>query len=71
MLLSDDPGIGHADGAEPGGIGGALLKFGLHGVPVMIIFTIIAIVGWTFCHFIDLHLLSAMRLGVVGVVADM
>lgn len=70
LLLSDDPGIGHADGAEPGGIGGVLLKFGLHGVPVMIIFTIIAIVGWTFCYFIDLHLLSAMRLGVVGVVAD-
>lgn len=74
LLLPDDPGMSHADGAEHGaehgGIGGVLLKFGLHGVPVMIIFTIIAIVGWTFCYFIDLHLLSAMRLGVVGVVAD-
>jgi hypothetical protein len=70
LLLSDDPGMSHADGAEHGGIGGVLLKFGLHGVPVMIIFTIIAIVGWTFCYFIDLHLLSGMRLGVVGVAAD-
>lgn len=69
-LLPDDLGGDGADGAEPGGIGGVLLKFGLHGVPVMIIFTIIAIVGWTFCYFIDLHLLSAMHLGVIGIVAD-
>ena len=69
-LLPDDLGVDGADSGEPGGIGGVLLKFGLHGVPVMIIFTIIAIVGWTFCYFIDLHVLSGMDLGLLDVVAE-
>jgi hypothetical protein len=70
LLLSDDIGAGGADGAEPSGINGLLMKFGLHGVPVMVIFTIIAIVGWAFCYFIDLHLLGQMKLGMLGVLAD-
>lgn len=69
LLLPDDPGMGHADGADHGGIGGILMKFGLHGVPVMIIFTIIAIVGWAFCYFIDLHILSSIGSGLVGTAA--
>ncbi|MEQ1514564.1 MAG: hypothetical protein ABL934_18060 [Lysobacteraceae bacterium] len=69
-LLPDDLGVDGADGAEPGGIGGVLLKFGLHGVPVMIIFTILAIVGWAFCYFIDLHVLRGLDLGPMGVVAE-
>ena len=68
LLLSDDPGMGHADGADHSGIGGILMKFGLHGVPVMIIFTIIAIVGWAFCYFIDLHILTCMGAGPIGIV---
>ncbi len=69
LLLSDDPGMGHADGADHGGIGGVLMKFGLHGVPVMIIFTIIAVVGWAFCYFVGLHVLTHIGSGPVGVVA--
>lgn len=81
-LLPDDLGMdnlhgahgGHgahdAHGTEHGGAGGLLMKFGLHGVPVMVVFTIIAIVGWIFCYFIDLQVLSRVKLGALGVVAD-
>jgi hypothetical protein len=68
-------GIGHAHGAhhhdaDPGNAGGVLMKFGLHGVPVMVVFTIIAIVGWAFCYFIDLLLLSDMAPGPLSLAAD-
>jgi hypothetical protein len=69
-LLPDEFGGDGADGAEPSGIGGLLMKFGLHGVPVMVIVTIIAIVGWTFTYFLDLHVLSRLSLGAFGVLAD-
>jgi hypothetical protein len=69
-LLPEDVGGDGADGAEPSGIGGILVKFGLHGVPVMVIVTIIAIVGWTFTYFLDLHVLSRLSLGAFGVLAD-
>jgi hypothetical protein len=69
-LLPDGIGADGADGAEPGSTGGLLMKFGLHGVPVMVVFTIIAIVGWAFCYFVDLHLLSRANIGALGVVAD-
>ncbi len=69
-LLPDDFGGDGAQGAEHGGASGLLMKFGLHGVPIMIVFTIIAIVGWTFCYFFDLHVLSRMKPGALGVVAD-
>lgn len=58
-----------AHGGEHGSVGGLLMKFGLHGVPVMVVFTIIAIVGWLFCYFIDLYLISAMLDGVVATLA--
>lgn len=62
---------GHdAHGVEHGGVGGLLMKFGLHGVPIMVVITIIAIVGWSFCYFFDLYVLSTMKLGALGVVAD-
>lgn len=62
---------GHdAHGADHGGMSGLLMKFGLHGVPIMVVITIIAIVGWAFCYFFDLYVLSGMTLGALGVVAD-
>ena len=57
-------------GVEHGGISGLLMKFGLHGVPIMVVITIIAIVGWAFCYFFDLYVLSGMTLGALGVAAD-
>ncbi len=62
---------GHdAHGADHGGMSGLLMKFGLHGVPIMVVITIIAIVGWAFCYFFDLYVLSGMTLGALSVVAD-
>ncbi len=62
---------GHdAHGSEHGGLSGLLMKFGLHGVPIMVVITIIAIVGWAFCYFFDLYVLSGMTLGALGVAAD-
>ncbi len=57
-------------GTEHGGMSGLLMKFGLHGVPIMVVITIIAIVGWASCFFFDLYVLSGMKLGALGVVAD-
>lgn len=82
-LLPDDIGVDGAHAAhgahgahgthgsygDHGSFGGFLMKFGLHGVPVMVVFTIIAIVGWLFCYFVDLHLLSRMQGGVLGALA--
>lgn len=62
---------GHdAHGTEHGGLSGLLMKFGLHGVPIMVVITIIAIVGWASCFFFDLYVLSRMTLGAFGVAAD-
>ncbi len=69
-LLPDQFGGDGTDGAEPSGIAGMLMKFGLHGVPVMVVVSIIAIVGWTFTYFLDLHVLSRLSLGAFGVLAD-
>lgn len=63
-LLPDEIGLDGGDGAHHGGLGGLLLKFGLHGIPVMVVFTIIAIVGWSFCFFVELHVLGTMPDGV-------
>lgn len=57
-------------GAEHGGMSGLLMKFGLHGVPIMVVITIIAIVGWASCFFFDLYVLGPAKLGALGVVAD-
>ncbi len=56
------PGIDHA-GHHHEAESGLLMKFGLQGVPVMVIFTIIAIVGWSFCFFVDQYLLRGNALG--------
>ncbi len=56
-----------ADGSQAGGL---LMKFGLHGVPVMVVFTIIAVVGWSFCFFVDQYLLRAFPLGVFEIPAE-
>lgn len=63
-------GAHDAHGTDHGGMSGLLMKFGLHGVPIMVVITIIAIVGWTFCYFFDLYVLGRMTLGPLGVVAD-
>lgn len=63
-LLPDEVGLDGGDGAHHGGIGGLLLKFGLHGIPVMVVFTIIAIVGWSFCFFVELRVLGTMPDGI-------
>ncbi|MES2672565.1 MAG: hypothetical protein V4673_19380 [Pseudomonadota bacterium] len=57
-------------GTEHGGMSGLLMKFGLHGVPIMVVITIIAIVGWASCYFFDLYVLSPAKLGALGVIAD-
>lgn len=63
-LLPDEIGLDGGDGAHHGGIGGLLLKFGLHGIPVMVVFTLIAIVGWSFCFLVELHVLGTMPDGI-------
>jgi hypothetical protein len=62
-----DTGTHHHDGH---GEGGLLMKFGLHGVPVMVIVTIIAIVGWLFTYFADLYVLRTLSLGPFALLAD-
>jgi hypothetical protein len=71
-----DVGAGHA-GSHHGGHhheneanAGFLMKFGLHGVPIMVIVTIIAIVGWLFTYFADLYVLRTLSLGPFSVLAD-
>jgi hypothetical protein len=60
---------GAAEGATHGGVGGLLMKFGLHGIPVMVILTLIAIVGWSVCYFVDLYLLRHLPGGAIGALA--
>lgn len=60
----------HHHDADAGNAGGVLMKFGLHGVPVMLVFTIIAIVGWSFCFFVEQYLLRAFPLGPFAIPAD-
>lgn len=65
-----DIGHGHGGHHHDADAGGLLMKFGLHGVPVMVVFTIIAIVGWSVCYFTDLFLLRDAKLGVFAIPAD-
>ncbi len=59
----------HGSHGDHGSFGGFLMKFGLHGVPVMVVFTIIAIVGWSFCFLVDLHVIGAMPEGIGATLA--
>ena len=61
--------VGDAGGDSDGGaLASLLIKFGLDGVPLMVVFTLIALVGWSVCYLTDLHVLRGMT-GSVGVLA--
>ena len=47
------------DALEVGGISGLLMKLGLDGVPLTLIFTVIVLLAWLGCYFIDYALLRA------------
>jgi hypothetical protein len=65
-----DTGHGHTHHHDAdANAGGLLMKFGLHGVPVMVVFTIIAVVGWSFCFFVDQYLLRTFPLGMFALPA--
>lgn len=55
---------GHAGNGHHHETGGLLMKFGLHGVPIMVVFTIIAVVGWSVCFFVDEYVLRTVPLGI-------
>jgi hypothetical protein len=65
-----DIGQGHGGHHHDADAGGLLMKFGLHGVPVMVVITIIAIVGWSACYFTDLFVLRDAELGAFAIPAD-
>ncbi len=43
-----------------GGLTGFLFTFGLTGVPVTVVFTLMAATGWIACYFLDLYLLPLL-----------
>ncbi len=45
-------GVNQSDLSTPDVLAGLMLKFGLHGVPVTIIVSFIALFGWFICYFI-------------------
>lgn len=45
------------DALEVGGLSGLLMKLGLDGVPLTLIFTVIVLLAWLGCYFIDYGLL--------------
>ena len=57
-----------ADSDGSGALASLLNKFGLDGVPLMVVFTLIALVGWSVCYLTELHLLRGMT-GVTGALA--
>ncbi len=63
-------GTHHHHDTDSSEAGGLLMKFGLHGVPIMIVFTIIAIVGWSFCFFVDQYVLRVFSLGIFALPAE-
>jgi len=65
----DHSGGGHHHDVDGGDAGGLLMKFGLHGVPIMVVLTIIAVVGWSVCFFVDEYLLRVLTLGVFDIPA--
>lgn len=67
LLGLDAVGDG-ADSADSGALASLLNKFGLGGVPLMVVFTFIALVGWSVCYLTELHLLRGMT-GVTGALA--
>lgn len=63
--LGSDAG---GDSAESGAVAALLNKFGLGGIPLMVLFTLIALVGWSVCYLTELHLLRGMT-GITGLLA--
>ena len=51
-------GLGEGDLGEVGGMSGLLSKLGLDGLPLTLIFSGVALVGWTISYFADLLLLQ-------------
>lgn len=51
-------GVGEGDLGEVGGMSGLLSKLGLDGLPLTLIFSGVALVGWTLSYFADLLLLQ-------------
>lgn len=50
---------------QPEGLAGLLLKLGLNGVPVTLIFTLLFFFAWLFCYFAELLLLRFLPLGIL------
>lgn len=49
--------FGDGDGIEAGGLSGVLMKLGLDGVPLALILTVILLLAWLGCYFVDYALL--------------
>lgn len=52
-------------GTDPSAVAGVLLKAGLAGVPVTVLFILIAVSGWLISYFVQLLLLSRLAPGLV------
>lgn len=50
---------------QPEGLAGLLLKFGLSGVPVTLVLTLLFFFAWLFCYFAQLYVLSFLPLGIL------
>ena len=50
---------------QPEGLAGLLLKWGLNGVPVTLILTLLCFFAWTLCYFAELLLLRFLPLGIL------
>lgn len=53
------------DGVDPQGLGGLLLKFGLGGVPLMVVLTVLALSGWVFSYFLQFLLINPIGIGLI------
>src|SRR5690606_16110723 len=50
---------------QPEGLAGLLLKFGLSGVPVTLVLTLLFFFSWLFCYFAQLLVLRFLPLGML------
>lgn len=50
---------------QPEGLAGLLLKFGLSGVPVTLVLTLLFFFSWLFCYFAQLLVLRFLPLGIL------
>lgn len=64
-LNGADAVLSHDGGAHPEAIAGLLMKFGLGGVPVSLVGTVLIFLAWLFCYFADLLVLQPLTGGVV------